>query len=185
MWFSHHSSTSLQCCDILSFYCGDGIKNCTMNVISCVLGIYEDMGMHWNCTVFVVCMKSVSSCNNLWEWNNCFVIIITSEWAHTIKNQTLQTRSFKFDLQYCSSKFEFVELKYKGIISPLLLVNGSKENMPNSIVFYMDSNLVWCCYSKIFDVVLMTVKNRKLTSSLLPSSLLPKWRYPLSLPYKR
>ena len=67
------------------------------------------------------------SCNNLWEWNNYFVIIITSDWAHTIKNQTLRTGSFKFDLQYCSSKSEFVELKSKGIISPLLLVNGSKE----------------------------------------------------------
>ena len=154
-------------------------------MISCVLGIYEYMGMHWNCTFFVVCMKSMSSCNDLWEWNNYFVIIITSDWAHTVKNQTLQTGSFKFDLQYCSSKSEFVELKSKGIISPLQLVNGSKGNMPNSVIFYMDSNSVWCCYNSLFNVVLITIKNRKLTSSLLPLSLLPKWRFPLSLPYKR
>ena len=45
------------------------------------------MGMNWNNTVFVVSMKSMSSYNNLWEWNNYFVIIITSEWVHTIKNE--------------------------------------------------------------------------------------------------
>ena len=44
------------------------------------------MGMHWNCTVSVVCMKSMSSCNIFLEWNNNFVIIMTSEWAHPVNN---------------------------------------------------------------------------------------------------
>jgi hypothetical protein len=62
--------------------------------------------------------------------------------------------------EYCltlalSLKSAYIEAHSKGINFPLLLVDESKKNVPNSIILCMAANSVCCCFSRLFFAILI------------------------------